>query len=105
MSATNIQRLDKTVFANKKVGGFEFKPLRHKGGKPVSDLEYICMLGEKAVKAENEAKKRGMLYPDYGHFDRDVLQYCGKIYELKTSGEYSDVELRQLVANTLNYEK
>lgn len=50
------KKLDK-MYNKKSVGRIPFKPLQHKDGTPFDDIDYLELLGRKAIKLEEEQKQ------------------------------------------------
>lgn len=49
------KKLDK-IYSKKSVGRISLKPLEHKDGTPFDDIDYLELLGRKAIKMEQEQK-------------------------------------------------
>lgn len=71
------------IFNESSKSGFaQFSPLQHKNGKPLSDVEYMCLLAERAeqIEAEHDSKNTPV---NYGLLDRDVVTLAKKIKAAK----------------------
>lgn len=79
--------LAKRVFGSAKVGLNSHKPLKHKNGNTLSDIEYMELLGRKAIAMDKEQERINPNLPtDYGDLDRTTIAVAKEIVRGIDSG-------------------
>lgn len=66
------------LFKDSKVGRLNFKPLLHKDGRELTDLEYFELLGRKCIELDKQ-NNNPKLPTDYGAYDRKVVEVAENI--------------------------
>ena len=94
------------LFKNVKVGRGCFKPLVHKeSGTPLSDIEYLELLGRKTIEMDKANRDYPTIPTNYGEgYDRDVVAFAQEIVKGKDAG-LSDEELQKYINSCLDVSK
>ena len=81
-----MSKAPSNMFKNSKPGLIQFKPLHHKDDSPLSDLEYIEMLGRKALEfdAENPYPNIPTKYPD--GYDPQAMRFAKEVVGMIDAG-------------------
>lgn len=96
------KKLDK-IYSRKSVGRMSFKPLQHKDGTPFDDVDYMEMLGRKAIKMEEEQKSKNpnipVNYSEHGYSPLAMelgKRICKQIDDKRPREEVKEYMLSQI---------
>lgn len=97
------QRPNANIFGDTCVGRKNFKPLQHKDGTNFSDVEYLELLGRKAIEMD-KANNNPRIPTDYGNFDRETVNLAKEVVKGIDNG-FSKEELQKYICNCVDYTK
>lgn len=90
------------LFSGSKVGRTSFKPLQHKDGTNLNDVEYFELLGRKCLEMDKNNPNKN-LPTNYGNYDRTTCELAKEVCRGIDAG-MSKEELTKYIVNSIDFE-
>ena len=105
VAKVNTIKPNPSLFNHKGVGRKGFKPLKHKDGTPLSDIEYFQLLAKRAeeIDKENAGSSLPVMYEKYG-IDRDTVNIAKQVDRALKEGRPMN-EIKDFLGLCIDFDK
>lgn len=91
------------LFEKTREGTCSFQPLKHKDGRPFSDIEYLELLGRKCIEMDQSNPYKS-LPTNYGNYDRDVCNLAKEVVKA-IDNKMSIEEINRYIKSCVDFSK